>query len=212
MAIPSTTIPTIPPMLADKLRLFEKHGLKPNFIITETGSAATTALLSGSISIIVGGPGEHVAAAARGQELVALVNLCKGSPPRSLSKSAAERAGVKSDAPVAERWKALDNMVIASSSATSPYRSRSVRQGPGGTSASPYAADQHGSGHRNRSGGRLHGQCPGLDDSGRQRKGRILGQRTHGRFPVSIRARRLHQYPVCQPQPAHPKLVASSAP
>jgi ABC-type nitrate/sulfonate/bicarbonate transport system substrate-binding protein len=122
MAIPSTTIPTIPPMLADKLGLFEKHGLKPNFIIMETGSAATTALLSGSISIIVGGPGEHVAAAARGQEIVALVNLYKGlGGTVVLSKAAAERAGVKSDATAAEKWKALDNMVIASSSATSSY-------------------------------------------------------------------------------------------
>ena len=122
IGLSSMTFAPAPARLADKMGIFAKHGLAPNFVVLDSGNAATAALLSGSLQVIVGGPGEHVAAAARGQDIVAIANVYQGlGGSLILSKAAVEKTGVAPDAPVAERLRALNGLLIGSSSATSSY-------------------------------------------------------------------------------------------
>jgi ABC-type nitrate/sulfonate/bicarbonate transport system substrate-binding protein len=106
--------------MAKNMGLFEKHGLDAKFVLLETANAATTALISGSLKVSLSGSGELVAAQARGIKVVAIANTFAGlSASIVLAKSVADRLGVKRDAPVAERLKALDGLLIGSTTATS---------------------------------------------------------------------------------------------
>lgn len=120
--ISSTSFATAQVRAADVLGCYAKHGLNVKFPMMDTGSNLTAALLSGSAPIILGGSGEQVAAWARGQEVLTLVNVYWGlAATIVLAKEVAERTGVSPTAPVADRLKALDGLTIASPSATSNY-------------------------------------------------------------------------------------------
>jgi ABC-type nitrate/sulfonate/bicarbonate transport system substrate-binding protein len=122
IGLSSMTFAPAPARVADKMGIFAKHGFAPSFVVLDSGNAATAALLSGSLQVIVGGPGEHVAAAARGQDIVAIANVYQGlGGSLILSKVAAEKIGVAPDAPIVQRLRALDGLLIGSSSATSSY-------------------------------------------------------------------------------------------
>lgn len=108
--------------IAQQMGLFEKHGFKARLIVSESGNAATTALISRSVQFAGSGPSQALTARARRQELVIVANLYRGlSGSLVLSKAAIDKTGVKPDAPVAQRIKALDGMTVASPSATSAY-------------------------------------------------------------------------------------------
>jgi ABC-type nitrate/sulfonate/bicarbonate transport system substrate-binding protein len=122
IGLSSMTFAAAPPRIAERMGLFADQGLAPKFTTLDSGSGATAALISGSVEAIVGGPGEHVAAAARGQDIVAVANLFQGlGGSLVLSKAVVEKTGVSPDAPAEERLKALDGLLIGSSSATSSY-------------------------------------------------------------------------------------------
>lgn len=143
IGLSSTSFAPAPARLADQMGIFAKHGLAPKFVMTDSGSAATAALLSNSVDAIVGGPGEHVAAVARGQDIVAVANVYQGlAGSLILSKAAVEKIGVAPDAPVPERLRALDGLLIGSPSATSSYTVavRSAAESEGATIRSTYMA------------------------------------------------------------------------
>lgn len=143
IGLSSASFVPAPARLADQMGLFTKHGLAPRFVMTDSGSAVTAALLSNSVEAIVGGPGEHVAAAARGQDIVVVTNVYEGlGGSLILSRAAAEKAGVAPDAPVSERLRALDGLLIGSPSATSAYTVavRSAAESEGASIRSTYMA------------------------------------------------------------------------
>jgi ABC-type nitrate/sulfonate/bicarbonate transport system substrate-binding protein len=110
----SYSFATISTRAAEALGCFARHGLNVKFIVMDSGSNITTALVSGSAQVILGGPGELVAAQARGQKVVLLTNVYWGmSASLILAKDVAERSGVSASAP--------DGLLIASPSATSSY-------------------------------------------------------------------------------------------
>ena len=118
----SASFATVAARIAGELGLFLKHGLAARFIVMDSASAATTALIAGSVAGAVSGPGEVVVAQARGQKVVLVANTYAGlSGSLVLSKAVAERLGVGTTAPVSARLKALDGLTLAVPSATGAY-------------------------------------------------------------------------------------------
>lgn len=135
IALGSVGFGTAPVPLAQQLGLFEKHGLKAKTVVMDSGSAATTAVLSRSTDIALSGAAELVAALAHGQKLVIIANVYDGSAGTLvLAKSVADKLGVSPNAPAAARLKALDGLVIASPSSASGYTA-SIKGAPAGVGA-----------------------------------------------------------------------------
>ena len=107
---------------ADEMGLFAKHGLKPKFVTLDSANGSTVALISGSIDFAQAGSADAIAAQSRGQKIVIIANDVAGLVASLvLSKKTVERLGVSPNAPLNERLKALDGLVIASTSATSAF-------------------------------------------------------------------------------------------
>lgn len=143
VGLTSTSFVSAPAQLAKEMGLFKKHGLDIEFVVMESGSAATTALLSKSIDLIVGGPGELIAARSRGREIVIVANVYSGlSGTIILSKDVVSRLGVSPTAPVSERTRALNGLTIASPSATSAFTiaARNAAQSGGAKAEFAYMA------------------------------------------------------------------------
>ena len=88
----------------------------------ESANAATTALISGSVDAALSGPGEVVAAQARGQQVLSVANSYRGlSGSLVLSEQIADGLDVSADAALEDRLRALDGLTIASPSATAVY-------------------------------------------------------------------------------------------
>lgn len=106
--------------IAQQLGLFAKHGLDAKIMVMDSGNAATSALVAGSVQFCSSGPGEVLSARARGLDVVLVTNLYRGtSAPVLLAKSVADKLPVGPKAPVNDRLKALDGLAIAVPSATS---------------------------------------------------------------------------------------------
>jgi ABC-type nitrate/sulfonate/bicarbonate transport system substrate-binding protein len=111
---------TAPVRLSKELGLFERHGINPKLSIMESGNTAESAVISRSVDFGLAGPGEIVPAVARGQKVVIIANSYSGfSISMVLAKSVADKLGVSPDAPLMDRIKALDGLLIAAPSATS---------------------------------------------------------------------------------------------
>jgi ABC-type nitrate/sulfonate/bicarbonate transport system substrate-binding protein len=122
IGLSSASFGTAGARVAKEMGLYEKHGLNPKFVIMDSGNASATALISRSVEFALSGSGELIAAQARGQKVVVIANTYGGSGGTLvLSKTVAEKLGVLSTAPVAERLKALDGLLIGSTSATAGY-------------------------------------------------------------------------------------------
>ena len=122
MAVSSNTLAFGGLHIAQEARLFVAQGLDLTTRVMDSGSAAITALLAGSVDLSAAGPGEALAARARGQPIVIVASLYRGlSGSLVLSKAAAATVGVSPDAPVAARLHSLNGLVIAAPSATSAY-------------------------------------------------------------------------------------------
>jgi ABC-type nitrate/sulfonate/bicarbonate transport system substrate-binding protein len=122
IGLSSATLTTAPLRIAKEMGMFAKQGLDPKFVIMESGNASASALISGAIKIALAGPGELVVAQARGQNVVAIANTYRGlGATLVLSKATADKLGVSPSAPAAERLKALEGLLIGSTSATATY-------------------------------------------------------------------------------------------
>ena len=118
--IASISFASAPARAAVELGCFARNGLKVSTPVMDSGSNVTASLISGSLQVILGGPGEQVAAAARGQPIVLLTNVYWGQTGTLvLAKDIAEKSGVSPKAPLTERLKVLEGVPLASVSATS---------------------------------------------------------------------------------------------
>ena len=107
------------PRIANELGLFEKHGLSAKFVILDSSSAAIAGLISGSLKFINAGVSDLIIAQSHGQKVVAVANTYGGfATSMVLSKTVADKLGVTSSSPPSVRLKALDGLVIATTSAT----------------------------------------------------------------------------------------------
>ena len=120
IAVSSTSFVLGGVRMGEQAGLFEKNGLHPHIVVMDSGNAAMSALIGGSVQFIVAGPGEVLAARARGQDVVIVANLYKGlAGSVVLSKDVAASLPVLPSAPLADRLKALNGLSIAVPSATS---------------------------------------------------------------------------------------------
>jgi len=120
--ISSTSFATASVRAAELLGCFTRQGLAVKFPVLGTGNTLSAALISGSAPVVLGGSGEQVAAWARGQRILTLTNVYWGlAASIILAKDVADRTGVSRTAPVRDRLKALDGLLIAVPSATSTY-------------------------------------------------------------------------------------------
>lgn len=108
--------------IAEKAGLFAKNGLAPKLVVMDSGNAAMTALISRSAQFAASGPGEVLTARSRGQNIVIVGNFYRGfSASVVLAKGIAEKSGISPSAPVSERMRALNGLIVAAPSATSAY-------------------------------------------------------------------------------------------
>jgi ABC-type nitrate/sulfonate/bicarbonate transport system substrate-binding protein len=114
-ALPSKSIVASPPRIAEAMGLFAKHGLKPNFSYIDSTAQTAMSILSKSVDFGVTGTAEVITAEAKGQHLVLVANHYNGiAGSLVLSKTVADKLGVSPTAPVADRLKALNNVLLAS--------------------------------------------------------------------------------------------------
>jgi ABC-type nitrate/sulfonate/bicarbonate transport system substrate-binding protein len=108
--------------IAQRAGLFEQNGIAAKVTTMESGNAALTAVLSGSVQFSSSGPGEVLAARVRGQKVVIVANIYRGlSGSLVLAKGVAGRLGPSAAASVEAKLKALAGLVVATPSATSAY-------------------------------------------------------------------------------------------
>jgi ABC-type nitrate/sulfonate/bicarbonate transport system substrate-binding protein len=106
--------------IAKELGLFEQHGIDAKLLVMDSGNATIAALISRSLKVVVSGTADLITARARGQDVVVITNTYSGlGAGLVISKAAADKSGVSPTAPVNERLKALDGLVIGTASATS---------------------------------------------------------------------------------------------
>ena len=122
LALSSNAFPYGGLFIAEKAGLFARHGLQPKIVVMDSGNAAMTALIAGSAQFSGSGPGEVLAARSRGQNIVIVGNFYRGlSASVILSKAVADKLNLSPNAPVKERLRALDGLIVAAPSATSAY-------------------------------------------------------------------------------------------
>jgi ABC-type nitrate/sulfonate/bicarbonate transport system substrate-binding protein len=122
IGISSGSIPAAGPRIAKEMGLFEKHGLDATVTPMDNGSLATMGLIAGSLNFTASAPTDVVVSAARGQDMVVISTVYSGfAAVMVLSKGTVEKLGVSASAPIAERLKALNGLILASPSATSTY-------------------------------------------------------------------------------------------
>jgi ABC-type nitrate/sulfonate/bicarbonate transport system substrate-binding protein len=108
--------------IAKEMGVYEKYGLNPKFVVMESGNAALTGLIGGSFEAVVANTGDIVAAQGRGQKLVSIGSVYDGlGATLVLTKGVADKLNVSPTAPVNERFKALEGLMIALPSPTANY-------------------------------------------------------------------------------------------
>ena len=122
IGLSSASLVAAPPRVAHEMKLFAKHGLEPRLVVLDGANASLSGVLSRSLDFCLTGPGEVVNAHARGQKPVVITPIYRGfGGTLVVAKSVADKLGVAPTAPIAERLKALDNVLIGTTSPTSPY-------------------------------------------------------------------------------------------
>ena len=119
--LPGTTFALANLRAADRMGLYEKHGLKPKFVMGENGATIMSALLSGTVEFVSTGMDELIALRAQGNNDVGIVvNGYRGlAAVVVLRKDVADKLSVKPDASPEARMRALDGLLLASPSPTS---------------------------------------------------------------------------------------------
>ena len=121
-ALPSKSLLASPARIADQMGLFARHGLKPNFSYVDSTAGTASALMSKSVDFATTGTPEVIAAESRDQHLLILASHYKGlAGALVLSKATVDKLGVSPTAPVADRLKAMNNVLIASTSKVSSF-------------------------------------------------------------------------------------------
>lgn len=122
IAVSSNSFSTVALRFAERRGFFAKHGLKARIVTMDSANGSFAALIGGSAQVASAGPGEALAAMARGQEILAVTNIYRGlSSFIVVAKSVAEKSGLNPDSPLVDRLKALDGITFASPSATAIF-------------------------------------------------------------------------------------------
>jgi ABC-type nitrate/sulfonate/bicarbonate transport system substrate-binding protein len=134
VAVSSTSFVLGGAKIGQQAGLFARNGLQFGIVVMESGNAAMSALIGGSVPFAVTGPPEVLAARVRGQDMVIVANLYAGfAGSLVLATEVAKRTGIATTAPVQERLHALDGLIIAVPSATSvllaPIKEGAARTG-----------------------------------------------------------------------------------
>ncbi len=120
LAVSSTSFVLGGVRIGEKAGIFEQNGIALKIVVMDSGNAAMSALLGGSVPFAVTGPADALIARARGQDLVIVANLYSGlAGSVILAKAVTERLRVAPDAPIKDRLAALNGLVMAVPSATS---------------------------------------------------------------------------------------------
>ena len=120
VAVSSTSFVLGGVRIGEKAGIFARNGIVLRVVVMDSGSAAMTAMLGGSVPFAVTGPSEALAARARGQDVLIVANLYAGlAGSVVLAKPVADKLGILPDAPLQARLKALDTLLVAVPSATS---------------------------------------------------------------------------------------------
>jgi ABC-type nitrate/sulfonate/bicarbonate transport system substrate-binding protein len=101
------------PRVAKELGLFEAHGLSVRIVPMDSGTTALAALISKAADAAMVGSATAITASARGQKIVSIANGYGGfATTMILAKVVADKLGVAANAPVADRLKAVDGLLI----------------------------------------------------------------------------------------------------
>jgi ABC-type nitrate/sulfonate/bicarbonate transport system substrate-binding protein len=120
IAVSSTSFVLGGVKIGEQAGLFARNGVNLRIVVMESGNAAMSALIGGSVPFAVTGPPDSLMARARGQDIVIVTNLYAGfAGSVVLATSVAGRLGVSPTAPIKDRFRALDGLVLAVPSATS---------------------------------------------------------------------------------------------
>jgi ABC-type nitrate/sulfonate/bicarbonate transport system substrate-binding protein len=136
IALSSSSMTVVAPRLAEELGFFAQHGIRTTYVILDSASAAASALIGGSVQCASVGATEVVFAQARGQQVVATSIIYAGpTGTLVLAKSVVDKLGIPVTAPVAQRLKAIDGLLIAAPSPTAVYAAiyRSATKSVGAT-------------------------------------------------------------------------------
>jgi ABC-type nitrate/sulfonate/bicarbonate transport system substrate-binding protein len=119
VGLASASFATATLRIANELQLVEKHGLNMRSVVTDNSGMALAGVLTKSFDLGIVGLPEFIIARARGQNIVSAAVTYSGfATSMVLSKPAADKIGVAPAAPLKQRLKALDGLVIATPSAT----------------------------------------------------------------------------------------------
>jgi len=143
IGLSSATFGTAAARVAKEMGLYEKYGLEPKFVVLDNSGVATSAVISGSLKFALSGPSDMIVAQAHGQKVAVVTTTYAGSAGTLvLSKKVADRLAVLPSAPVAERLKALDGLVIAltGASGVTPVSFRSAAKAAGAAPRFTYIA------------------------------------------------------------------------
>ena len=122
IGLSSSSFATVALRLAKEMGLYEKHGLNAKLIVMDSGNMAASALIAKSVDFATVGSPELAFAQGRGMKIVSIANVYGPfSGTLILSKDTVAKLGVSPTAPVSERLKALNGLVIGTPSATSIY-------------------------------------------------------------------------------------------
>lgn len=122
--VPGTSFALVRLLLANSTGVFKDNGINANLIQVSSGAQAVTSLVSGDVDVANAGIADALTARAKGQDLKVIASVYPGPAGiLVLNKSVANKLGVKANASVANRVKALNGLTIATPSATSSYTS-----------------------------------------------------------------------------------------
>lgn len=120
LAVSSTSFVLGGVKLGQQAGLFARNGIDLHIVVMDSGNAAMSALIGGSVPFAVTGPPDTLMARVRGQDIVIAANLYAGfAGSVVIASSVASRVGIAATAPLKDRFRALDGLVVAVPSATS---------------------------------------------------------------------------------------------
>jgi ABC-type nitrate/sulfonate/bicarbonate transport system substrate-binding protein len=116
----SRSIPGGALRVAKELGLFEKRGLNASFVFTDNPTTAISGLLAGSFQFSVTGFPDFLAARSKAQDVVVIASTYDGLGVNTvIDKVTATKLGIARNAPIEQRLKALDGLLIAATGPSS---------------------------------------------------------------------------------------------
>ena len=193
IGISSASLPAAAARITKEMGFFEKHGIDAAITWGDNSSITTAGLISGSLDFTTTAPTEVILAFSRGQKHVVVKSLYAGlAGVLVLSKPVAEKLGVSPSAPVSDRLKALNDIVIATPAVTSAF-SLSLKPSAEAVGGQDSIHGDVAGCHERLAGIRsypgIHGKFSLLWRSGSQWVRCDVDQRPEGRISVAVHGR-----------------------